>query len=155
MKTKERFCGSNASGFGRLPQLTDVSIFSTRMSAECQPNGLCTSIDDKLLPWYAVLCSWSTSFSWVCACQVLVSVPALPSTVAHFVRVDSAAMCPWHARALGCLLTLRCTSCPAVARAGSAPFLCMEHHNSAYPQNDCTPLPPAACWALGRYFGCL
>eukprot|EP00775_Hariotina_reticulata_P007035 gene7035-7249_t len=47
----ERLCGSNASGFGRLPQLTAVSIFSTNMSAECEPSGYCEDIDDAL-PWY-------------------------------------------------------------------------------------------------------
>lgn len=71
LKNVERLCGSNASGFGRLPQLTAVSIFSTNMSAECEPNGYCEHIDDAL-PWYAVsLCSGSCMFH----CHVLVPCP--------------------------------------------------------------------------------
>jgi hypothetical protein len=54
----QRVCGSNASGFGRLPSLQSASIAGTLMSALCgnagpQNEGMyqeCASIDDAL-PW--------------------------------------------------------------------------------------------------------
>ncbi|WIA08451.1 hypothetical protein OEZ85_007888 [Tetradesmus obliquus] len=57
--TPQRVCGSNASGFGRLPGLESASIAGTLMSASCgaarqQSGGTyheCGSIDDAL-PWY-------------------------------------------------------------------------------------------------------
>jgi len=82
LQSKERLCGSNASGFGRLPQLTDVSIFSTDMSAQCEPNGLCTNIDDAL-PWYAMICLSSTSIR--CLCEGHVLLPYLFCFAAPFV----------------------------------------------------------------------